>query len=124
MAESADRWEEWERTIRDPAERSKEGLRKLAAGPASAEYQTAELSDGRWAIQFSCRMESSSGMSVPWRAFPTRQEAVDYFRAEALAFFRREDRLKAAKEQARRKIMGLLQGGGLFGFEEPESENR
>jgi hypothetical protein len=48
---------------------------------------------------------------------------VDYFRAEALAFFRREDRLNSAREQARRKIMGLLQGGGLFGFEEPESGN-
>ncbi len=120
MTESADRWEEWEKTIRDPAERTKEGLRKLSAGPASAEYQTAELPDGRFAIRFSCRMESSSGMSVPWRAFPTRQEAVDYFRAEALEFFRREDRLKSAKEQARRKILRLLEATGLFGFEEPE----
>jgi hypothetical protein len=67
MDESADRWEEWERTIRDPAEQTKEGLRKLAAGPVSAEYQTAKLPDGRWAIRFACRMESSSGMSVPWR---------------------------------------------------------
>src|SRR3954454_1678685 len=105
MPEFADRWEEWEKAIRDPAERTKEGLRQLDCGPATAEYQTAQLPDGRWAVRFKCQMDSGSGMTVLWRAFPTREEAVDYFRAEALAFFQREDRLKSAKEQARRKIM-------------------
>src|SRR5205823_1214729 len=36
MPEFANRWEEWEQSIRDPAEQTKEGLRKLAVGPASA----------------------------------------------------------------------------------------
>ncbi len=36
--------------------------------------------------------------------------------------FGREKNLKKGKEQARRKIMELLQDTGLFGFEEPEPE--
>jgi hypothetical protein len=67
-------------------------------------------------------MEFGSGMAVPWRAFPTREEAVDYFRREALAFFEREDRLRGGRERARRKIMGFLQATELFGFEEPEPQ--
>lgn len=120
MPESADHWEEWETTIRDPAEQAKEGLRRLACGPAVAEYQTARLPDGCWAVRFTCRMEFGSGMAAPWLAFPTREEAVDHFRREALAFFGREDRLRKDREQARRKIMNLLEATGLFGFEEPE----
>jgi hypothetical protein len=122
MPEFANQWEEWEKTIRDPAEQTKEPMRKLDCGPASAEYQTAQLPDDRWAIRFKCQMDSGSGMAVPWRAFATRAAAVAYFRQEAAAFFRREERLKAAKEQARRKILALLTDNGLFGFTEPEPE--
>ncbi len=122
MPESANRWEEWEKTVRDPAEQRKEGVCRLDCGPASAEYQTAQLPDGRWASRFECQMVSGSGMAVPWRAFATREEAVESFRAGALAFFEREDRLKSGREQARKKIVGLLQASGLFGWEEPGPE--
>jgi hypothetical protein len=117
------RWDHWETTIREPAERSKEGKRHLHCGPATAEYQTALLPDGRWAIRFTCTMASSSGMSVPWRAFPTREEAVEYFRQETLLFFQREGKLKKEREAARKKIMALLENSGLFGFSEPEPES-
>lgn len=122
MPESANRWEEWEASVKKPADRAAEGKRCLNCGAAHAEYQLAPLPDGRWAVRFSCRVEFASGMSCPWRDFPTREEAVDFFRQEALAFFRREGGLRKEREQARRKIMGLLEGGGLFGFEEPEPE--
>jgi hypothetical protein len=122
VTESIDRCEEWEKTIRDPAEQTKEGLRRLDCGSAVADYQTAQLPDGRWAVRMTCRLEFASGMSVPWRAFPTREEAVDYFRQEALAFFQREGNLRKDREQARRKIMRLLAETGLFGFSEPEPQ--
>jgi hypothetical protein len=122
VTEFADRWQEWEALVKQPAERTAEAKRRLDCGAAVAEYQTAQLPDGRWAVRFTCRMEFGSGMSVPWRAFPTREDAVDYFRREALGFFEREDRLRKDREKARRTIVGLLRETGLFGFQEPEPE--
>jgi len=115
--------DEWQKTIREPAERTKEGLRKLDCGSSTAEYQMATLPDGRFAIRFSCRIEFTTGMSVPWRAFPTREEAVAFFRQEATSFFKREKGLRKDREQARRKIVQLLEPNSLFGFQEPEPEN-
>lgn len=122
MSEERNRWDDWETTIRDPAERTKEGIRRLDCGSATAEYQVSSLPDGRVAIRIKCNLEFVTGMSIPWRAFGTREEAVTFFQEQALAFFKREDRLRADREKARRKIMGLLEGDGLFGFQEPEPE--
>jgi hypothetical protein len=123
VSEFANRWEEWEQTVRKPAERAQsEGRRRLDCGAALAEYEIRPLPDGRFVVRLTCRMEFGSGMSCPWRVFPTREEAVGFFREQALGFFQREGKLRKDREQARRKIIGLLQGDGLFGFEEPEPE--
>src|ERR1051325_204272 len=117
----SNRWEEHAKTVSEPAERAKkEGIRRIDCGPASAEYDLALLPDGRIAIQFTCAMASSASMRVPWRAFASRETAVDYFRQEVVAFFQREGKLTKEREAARRKIMGILQPGSLFGFDEPE----
>jgi len=113
-------FEEWQLLIQTPAEKENEGWRRLDSGPATAEYLIAPLPDGRTALRFHCKMEGDSGMNCPWRAYQTRQQAVDAFREQTLAFFQRVRKLKASREEARRKIMELLAGGGLFGFQEPD----
>jgi hypothetical protein len=117
----SNRWEEHAKTVSEPAERAKkEGIRRITCGPAIAEYDLACLPDGRTAIRIQCRVESSSGMTIPWRAFPTRDEAIDFFRREVVAFFKREGKLTKDREAARKKIMGILEPNNLFGFAEPE----
>lgn len=122
MSEKINDVDEWMKTIRDPAERTKEPIRRIDYGSAVAEYQTAPLQDGRWAVRMTCNSEFVTGMSIPWRAFKTREEAVDFFRAEAAAFFAREKNLKKGRAVARRKIMELLEPNSLFGYQEPEPE--
>ena len=89
-------------------------------GSATAEYEVAPLPDGRYAIRYSCNLEFVAGSQCPWRAFPTREECIAYFRESALKFFNLEKKLRADRETARRKIVAMLSGGGLFGWDEPE----
>jgi len=122
MPKFTNQWEAWKHTIRIPAEQTKEGRRRLDCGSVLAEYQLAPLPEGQWAIWLSCSISFDSGMAFPWQAFPTREEAVEYFRAKALAFFRSQDRLPKEHDRARRKIMDLLELNLLFGFAEPEPQ--
>jgi hypothetical protein len=48
MTELADRWDEWETTLRDPAEQAKEGVRRLDCGPAvaSTRPRSSPMADG------------------------------------------------------------------------------
>lgn len=120
LESAGDGFEKWTKEVRDPAQKSTEGRRKIEVSGAWAEYEVAPLQDGRWAVRISTRMESSSGMYCPWRSFSTRDECVDWFLKEALAFFQREKNLKKGREQNRKKIVDLLRLQGLFGWEEPE----
>jgi hypothetical protein len=43
-----------------------------------------------------------------------------YFRQQALAFFERARGLRKEGDKHRQRIMAILSGDGLFGFEEPE----
>jgi hypothetical protein len=113
--------DEWRRVVSGPAGEAAEGKRRFDCGAAKAEYQTALLPDGRWAIRFTCAIQSGSGMSCPWRRFATREECLAYFQQEVLAFFERERRLQRDREKARQQIMAVLRGS-MFGFEEPEPE--
>src|SRR4051812_38676683 len=111
------------RDVRDPAEQAAEGWRTLSAGGATASYRIAALPDGTWAIHIKTQLEMVSGMSIPWRVLPTREEAVAYFLDEARRFFEREKTLKKGLAQNRTKILELLSGSGdLFGFTEPDPE--
>jgi hypothetical protein len=114
----------WIHNVRNPAEKAAEGKRTLTAGGASASYRIAQLPDGQWAICIQTKLEFVSGMTIPWRVLPTREEAVAYFIVEAKAFFERETRLKTGKAEHRKKILELLNGdGGLFGgFIEPDPD--
>src|ERR1700704_2447746 len=109
----------WMRDVRDPAEKAAEGKRTLTSGGATASYRIAPLPDGTWAICIQTKLEMVTGMTIPWRVLPTREEAVAYFLEEAKKFFEREKDLKKGLSQNRRKILELLSGGGdLFGFVE------
>src|ERR1043165_6343656 len=115
------RWQVHAKTVSEPAEHAKkEGLRRITFGPASAEYDIAPLPDGRIAIQLTCALESDCSMKIPWRAFPTRDEAIGFFPRETTAFFKRAGTLQKEQEAARRKIMAILEPTSLWGFEEPE----
>jgi hypothetical protein len=113
----------WMRDVRNPAEKAAEGRRTLQAGGATASYRIAALPDGTWAIHINTELEMVSGMSIPWRVLPTREEAIAYFLEQARQFFEREKTLKKGLAQNRKKILELLSGSGdLFGFTEPDLE--
>jgi hypothetical protein len=114
----------WMRDVRNAAEIAAEGKRTLTAGGATASYRIAQLPTGKWAICIQTKLEMVTGMTIPWRVLPTREEAVAYFLQEAKAFFERETRLKSGKAQHRKQILELLTGdGGLFGgFTEPDPQ--
>jgi hypothetical protein len=114
----------WMRDVRDPAEKAAEGRRILTAGGATASYQIAQLPTGEWAISIETRLKCVTGMSIPWRVLPTREEAVAYFLEEARKFFEREKTLKKGLAQNRTKMLELLSGkDSLFGWQEPEPAN-
>jgi len=84
----------WAANVRDPASKATEGVRafesvkgKQAAKSARAEYEVAPLPDGRWAIRDRFQWSPANGSSSPWIAHPSRADAVESFRREALRFF-------------------------------------
>lgn len=115
-------FQEWATTVRDPARKASEGVRRLleSGGKASAEYELAQLPDGRFAIRMSCQYDcgTMSGRACPWTSFDTRQECLDYFLATVRNHFNVERNVTPAQQQARKEMLKLL-GGGLFGFIEP-----
>ena len=115
-----DYWDEWMRTVRDPADAASEGKRTLTSGDAEASYDVSPLPDGRWAVRCKCvGVGGTSGMSAPWRAFPTREEAVAYFVEITRQFFGEAMAVKGVRDKARRQMLKLLDGQTLFGWPEP-----
>lgn len=117
---------EWIHTVRDPARQTSEGLRQIKAanGGAVAEYEIAQIPDGRYAIRSRCEYSSGnlSGMASPWTPFETRDECVRFFQAAARRHFEQEQSASNCndrQQQARREMLELLTAG-LFGFIEPE----
>jgi len=108
LQERLDHFHEWGRTVRDPARAATEGLRRLSAGNAKAEYEIAPLPDGGYAI--TCHYSLiDSGMGTPWIRGESRDECIQYFLELGHRFF-------AGREQ----MIRLLSADSLFGFIEPD----
>jgi len=116
-------FEEWVDSVRDPAKERAEGVRRISVdrGRLIAEYNIAELRDGRWAVRVRCDSRDG-GVSCPWSEMPTRQDCLDFFLNIARRHFSDErgqrDR-SDADIRARQKMQQRLSESGLFGFVEP-----
>lgn len=77
------KFQEWAKNVRDPANQTTEGIRRLitANQKATAEYEIAPLPDGRFAVRWRLAYHSGnmSGHGSPWSALPNRQTCVDAF---------------------------------------------
>ncbi|APZ94527.1 hypothetical protein [Fuerstiella marisgermanici] len=120
-------FEVWATTVRDPATRAAEGIRRITSKncKAVAEYNIAPLTDGRWAVRIRCeyRCGDFSGTGSPWDDFPTRQSCVDAFLSQARRHFGQPLCGSVANELQRRTRQQMLQQlteNGLFGFIEPD----
>lgn len=129
-ADSPSNFDHWRETVRNPARAASEGSRRVvtANGLAEAEYETAPLLGGQYAIRWSIAYNtgSMSGHASPWAAFESREQCVEQFLAEALRHFEMKvnaDKLFASQQEARRQMIDLLRGG-LFGFIEPDPKMR
>ena len=126
--ETLAKFQEWAETIRDPANQTTEGIRRLitANQKATAEYEIAPLTDGRFAVRWRLSYHSGnmSGRSSPWSPHPNRQACVDTFLTAAQHHFGtkiREHKIKDSQQEARIQMLNLLKGN-LFGFIESEPE--
>lgn len=117
-----ERFEEWVRTVRDPAKEASEGVRRLQTrnGKAYAEYEIAPLPDGGFAILVNCGYKTGdcSGMGSPWHDFDTREECLAYFLRLARSHFGHDGRVKGLQSE----MLTLLRDT-LCGFVEPEPIN-
>lgn len=117
-------FEEWVRTVRDPAQRSNEGTRTIAVlnQAAWASYRIALLPTGTWAIQIDCSYHCGDcrGLGIPWTQSPTREECLDRFLEVARRHFSGElvGETSRLQQQAQHEMLQQLRGG-LFGFLEP-----
>ena len=128
LEERIKEYEEWVKTVRDPACNKSEGERvlKASSGKATASYEMASLPDGRYAIRYRCEYNCGnySGVGHPWSAEETRQKCLELFLDTAKKHFSQEQNDLSSNDiqkQARKEMLGLLKGG-LFGFMEPEPE--
>jgi hypothetical protein len=118
-------FEVWCATVRDPATARSEGLRRVEAPTAVAEYEVASLPDGRWAVRVNLEYGCGDrfGTCIPWTDFPSRADCVGFFLEQARRHFGLALAgrcVAAAQVTARRAMLRLLSGDWLFGFEEPE----
>jgi len=117
-------FQEWVRTVRDPASRTDEGSRTIAVlqRAAWAGYRIAPLPNGAWAIQIDCvyRCGDCRGLGTPWKKFATREEALDHFLTVARRHFsgKLDGEISQLQQQAQQEMLHQLRGG-LFGFLEP-----
>jgi len=117
-------FQEWVRTVRDPASRTDEGSRTIAVlqRAAWAGYRIAPLPNGAWAIQIDCvyRCGDCRGLGTPWKEFPSREEALDHFLLVARRHFsgKLDGESSQLQQQAQQEMLHQLRGG-LFGFLEP-----
>ena len=118
------KFENWVRTVRDPAMESSEGLRRLEAKNqrASAEYEVARISSESWAIRINLAYQCGdcSGHAVPWSTFSSRELCIDFFLNLARRHFQRPQHpfISDAQRCAQQEMNRLLKDG-LFGFSEP-----
>lgn len=116
---------DWVDNVRDPARQNSEGLRelKLKNGAATANYEVAELPSGEWAITIHCSYSCGnfSGVGIPWSAFPSRADCLDFFLKTARRHFQRPPHPFDSDVQrvAQQQMIDLLDDG-LFGFCEPD----
>lgn len=122
------KFERWGRHVRDPANESCEGFRRLECDGAYAEYDVAPLPDGRWAVRTSVGYDYGNchSRSTPWTALATRQECLDAFVRHARVHFAKElhpadSCVSERQRRARQKMLQRLTVG-LFGFVEPKAE--
>lgn len=128
-----DEFDTWVREVRQPAARANEGVRRIETRTrdAIAEYEIAPLPDGRWALctHMEYRTGDGRGIAWPWQEFGSRDECVAEFLSRAKRHFGCEIPTKpdeptsdgyGAQRDARKEMLSLLSGEGLFGFIEPE----
>lgn len=117
-----DMFEEWAREVRDPATYRSEGARQIAIGGRSGcslEYHVAPLDSG-YALKYQLGY-SGGGFSVPWIAYASRSAAIDHLVESCTAYSRRMlDSRNAVTRSAFASLLGILEPGTLFGFQEPE----
>ncbi len=117
--------EQWIKTVRDPAYKNSEGLRKLQAdnGKATAEYEVSPLPDGRWAIRtsLSCWCGNCGGYHSGWDVYESRDVCIDQFESRAKQFFQKsiDGEGNETQQHARIEMMKHFETG-LFGFVEPD----
>lgn len=123
-------FEEWVRTVREPAARASEGRRTLVAtnGGAYGEYEIAPLPDGRFAIRFILQYDSGNMAThaCPWTAYASRDDCLTIFTEAAHRHFTAElveMTCSARQRMARTQTLDVL-SGGLFGFVEPNPESK
>ena len=120
----------WVHQVRDPAEQASEGVRRLDCRGASAEYEIASLSNGKYALKYSLAYRCGDywSRSTPWSEFESRESCIEAFLAAARGHFRItscednrgvDDRLTSSQKVARSKMQELLSSSELFGFIEP-----
>ena len=117
-------FENWVRTVRDPAMDSSEGLRRIEAKNqrAIAEYEIARISTESWAIRINLAYQcgDSSGHGVPWSTFPSRELCIDFFLSLARRHFQPPQHpFSSDAQRVAQKEMSELLEDGLFGFSEP-----
>jgi hypothetical protein len=120
-------YDEWVRTVRDPADATSEGLRRIVVSRAAAEYEIAPLPDGQWALRFGLEYRTGDFGSQysPWTAYASREECVAAFLEAARAHFGAQLlRTAGATTQSlsRTAMLERLRDSGLFGFIEPNVE--
>ena len=119
-------YQTWVSTLRVPAEKTAEGIRRLqtANRSAVAEYVIAPLPDGRYAMRhhLAYRYGNSSGKSCPWQPFPSRDDCVAAFLESATHHFEHplDHTASDLQHRAQAEMLPLLRGTGLFGFLEPD----
>lgn len=124
LAERRQEFEEWVRTVRDPATKLSEGVRKLEAKnrQATAEYEIAQISVETWAIRINLTFHCGDhrGLGIPWVTFPDRDQCLAHFLRMARRHFNvpQEGFLSNAQRSAQQEMRLLLEDG-LFGFSEP-----
>lgn len=135
LQQRQDEFNKWVAEVRDPADQSSEGVRRLVTrcGKASAEYEVARLPNGRWALQTSVEYHTGDccSTSCGWAEIGTREECIAEFLLRARLHFRREISSRAGEsdettvqQQARLSMISLLRDDSLFGFMEPEIDQK
>lgn len=124
VAERRQEFEEWVRTVRDPATNLSEGVRILEAqnGRATAEYEIAQISVETWAIRINLMFHCGDhrGLGIPWVTFPDRDQCLAHFLQMARRHFSvPQEGFHSDAQRSAQQEMSLLLVDGLFGFSEP-----